>query len=587
MVSGPFRLFALACAGLAVACASPASRDRAGREWTVADLFAGPPEADVYADFLAGRYAGMVGDPAEAAVYTRRAWQRAPTDAGALENAVFASLMAGEAATAIDLSRRADPGLAANSPSALLALVIDDIAAGRGAKALTRLRATSPGLMNSDMTGYLHAWLTARSEGDTDAGVAMLKAPSSRRGSGVEAQSLQLYLQGLILVAAGRDAEALARFDEAGKLQASPPDLALKLHAQLLASIGDADGARSMLMRRPAVAAAGASMLALIDAGEPVKPPRLSLTEGAAVAIYLSSTGGLARSSPQIRTQRMSLALHLDPDLEPVRLMLAEALDDQDLRAEAIAVVSAIPVTSPYYPAARMRVALLHLALEQPDLAVIAAQQAVSASRRRDVLLGAGDIHRGADKPLEAEALFDEVVRADQAAGRKDWRPVFARATMRERLGRWEEAEADALSALEMEGQRAELLNFLGYAWVSRGENVAEGLDLIRRAAVAQPGQGYIIDSLGWAYFQLHDYAKAVEYLEQAAEMSPNNAEIIDHLGDAYWRAGRRLEAGFEWSAALALAKDPDLADAINHKLAHGLPDPAARALAAAPQSQQ
>lgn len=578
MVSGPFRFLALACAGLLVACASPPPR-----QWTLADLFAGPPDADVYGDFLAARYAGLVGDPREASIYLRRAYERSSTDPAALESAVFASLTAGEAAVAIDLSRGADASLVAASPSAILVLTVDDIAAGKAGRALARLRATPPGLATSDMTGFLHAWLTASAEGDVDAAVAMLKAPQSRRNSGVEA----MYLQGVILASAGRDAEALARFDEAGRGQGTAPDLALMLHAQLLASIGDGVGARAMLTRRPTVNAASAPILAQIEAGAPVKPPRFSISEGAAVAIYLSSASGLARSSPQVMTQRMALALRLDPHLDAVRLLLTEALDDQQLQAEAIAVAAAVPASSSYYPLAQLRVAQLHLALDQPDLAVDAANAAVAASRRREILLGAGDIYRQGGQLPEAEAMFDEAVRGDQAAGRRDWRPLFARARVREQLGRWAEAEADAVAAIEIEGQRAELLNFLGYGWVSRRENVAEGLDLIRRAALAQPGQGYIIDSLGWAYFQLHDYARAVEYLEQAAELSPESAEIIDHLGDAYWRAGRRLEAGFEWSAAQALASDPQLSDAIARKLAHGLPDAAPQALAAAPQLQQ
>ena len=60
----------------------------------------------------------------------------------------------------------------------------------------------------------------------------------------------------------------------------------------------------------------------------------------------------------------------------------------------------------------------------------------------------------------------------------------------------------DLNAALAIEPDRPELLNYLGYGWINRGERMAEGLALIKRAAEARPDQGYILDSLGWAYFQ-------------------------------------------------------------------------------------
>ena len=95
---------------------------------------------------------------------------------------------------------------------------------------------------------------------------------------------------------------------------------------------------------------------------------------------------------------------------------------------------------------------------------------------------------------------------------------------------------------------------------------------LITRAAEARPDQGYIIDSLGWAHFQLGQYDKAIEHLERAAELSPTDPEILDHLGDAYWRGGRQGEARFEWLAALDLKPEPAREITLREKLDKGLP---------------
>ncbi|HBJ91366.1 MAG TPA: hypothetical protein DDZ43_00680, partial [Hyphomonadaceae bacterium] len=64
-----------------------------------------------------------------------------------------------------------------------------------------------------------------------------------------------------------------------------------------------------------------------------------------------------------------------------------------------------------------------------------------------------------------------------------------------------------------------------------------------QQAVALQPYSGYIVDSLGWAYYRLGQYEQAVTYLEHAVELSSNDPTLNDHLGDAYWRVGRRIEA--------------------------------------------
>jgi nucleoid-associated protein YgaU len=47
---------------------------------------------------------------------------------------------------------------------------------------------------------------------------------------------------------------------------------------------------------------------------------------------------------------------------------------------------------------------------------------------------------------------------------------------------------------------------------------------------------------------------------------------LNDHLGDAYWRAGRKLEATFQWSHARDMKPEPDVLAEVEKKLAEGLP---------------
>jgi Flp pilus assembly protein TadD len=96
---------------------------------------------------------------------------------------------------------------------------------------------------------------------------------------------------------------------------------------------------------------------------------------------------------------------------------------------------------------------------------------------------------------------------------------------------------------------------------------------MIKRAVEQRADDGYIVDSLGWAYYRLGNYEEAVKHLDRAVELKPEDPTINDHLGDVYWRVGRRLEAHFQWSHARDLKPEPEELVKIEQKLKSGLPD--------------
>ena len=100
-----------------------------------------------------------------------------------------------------------------------------------------------------------------------------------------------------------------------------------------------------------------------------------------------------------------------------------------------------------------------------------------------------------------------------------------------------------------------------------------EGLGMIRKAVDLRPDDGYIVDSLGWAYYRLGRFDDAVSELERAVELRASDATINDHLGDAYWRAGRKLEAIFQWRTALAMKPEEAEVTKIKAKIKSGLPE--------------
>ena len=128
------------------------------------------------------------------------------------------------------------------------------------------------------------------------------------------------------------------------------------------------------------------------------------------------------------------------------------------------------------------------------------------------------------------------------------------------------------------EGARAvpdqpHVLNYLGYSWIDQGIKLDEGMEMIKKAVQQRPDDGYIVDSLGWAYYRVGNYEEATKQLERAIELKPEDPTINDHLGDAYWRVGRVLEARFQWAHARDLKPDAEDLPKIEEKLKEGLPD--------------
>ena len=56
---------------------------------------------------------------------------------------------------------------------------------------------------------------------------------------------------------------------------------------------------------------------------------------------------------------------------------------------------------------------------------------------------------------------------------------------------------------------QAARIKLLAYTWIDKGINLDEGLEMLKKAIELRANDGYIIDSLGWAYYMKKNYVKA------------------------------------------------------------------------------
>ena len=538
---------------LAAGCTATSPQDRGH----IATLMYGstrPAEADSYSAFLVARYAALTNDPRRALEGYEAAFDAAPGETELAERAVFAALMAGRFEDAARVAGEVEGAVAETSSLVRLTLAVDAIRERNYSRAEDYLHAGSYGHFNHTMAANLMAWLTLERSGPEAAKEQLL----TQLGDDPIIDSVTLYMLGTIHLAAGEDAEALAVFET---LWERGPRLAQATEAQarLLAQRGRTLEAMTILsaFRREVGPNPSIDRLkAELDAGDQVTVHRPSLREGAALAIYAPAAALSARTGSDLSGVYFSMALALDPGR----------------RGDAIAVLSEVPEQSEFYATARGQIAWALRRQGHNDEALEVANEALASTHDRDLMVQIGDLLTTLDRDGEAEEVFSRVIHMDVESGSMDWRIWLARGAARERLGRWGEAEADLRQALALSPDNAEILNHLGYNLVDRGLSLEEGMRLISRAVDLEPRSGLILDSLGWAYFKLGDYDRAVVHLERAVELTPGDPVINEHLGDAYWYTGRRLEARFQWRRALTLNPRPGDVTALHAKLETGLP---------------
>jgi len=182
-----------------------------------------------------------------------------------------------------------------------------------------------------------------------------------------------------------------------------------------------------------------------------------------------------------------------------------------------------------------------------------------------------GNHYRRLEAYDKAEDSYGEAIKLYEAKGEAGWFLYYVRGITRERLDLWSLAEKDFRKALSLNPNQPQVLNYLGYSLIEKNSNLDEALGMIERAVKESPDSGYIVDSLGWGYYKLGQYEKAVPNLERAAELMPIDPIVNDHLGDVYWMVGRKTEAKFQWRRALSFDPEADEIERIKKKLKVGL----------------
>jgi tetratricopeptide (TPR) repeat protein len=129
-----------------------------------------------------------------------------------------------------------------------------------------------------------------------------------------------------------------------------------------------------------------------------------------------------------------------------------------------------------------------------------------------------------------------------------------------ERAGQRTEAEKQFRKALEKDPDYAEALNYLGYMWAERGENLDESLRFIEKAVKLQPKNAAFLDSLGWVLHKLKRPAEALSQMQSAISLNGEpDATLYDHLGDIQAALKQYDQARMAWKKSIQVQPSAEI----------------------------
>src|ERR1700726_269258 len=535
--------------------------------------------------YLAARHASVERDASSAATFYRSALRTDPKNNELLDRAFVSSLADGDIDEAVKL---ADRVLTVDKSNRVARLVIGvrDLKQKKYATAQANINQSIRGPITDLVATLLSGW-ASYGAGDAKSAVANID-----KLTGPEWYPIFKDLHsGMILELAGKDKDAGLRLERAYKLD----DAMLRVaddYARWLSRNKDGAAAAAVyeafdkkLPRHPLVLEG----LRETKAGKKLTPLVDSPQAGAAEALYGIGATLTRHGGEDLALVYLQLSLYLAPNHPLALLSLADLFESVKKPAMAINIYERMPGNSPLKSNAQIQLAPNLDAADRSDEA-IKILKGVKAEDPKDIeaIMGLGNIERGRKKFADCVQTYSQGIDTLPSASEKaNWVYYYYRGICEERSKQWNKAEADMRKALDLQPEQPHVLNYLGYSWIDQGINLDEGMKMIKRAVEQRPDDGYIVDSLGWAYYRIGNYDDAVKNLERAIDLKPEDPTINDHLGDAYWRVGRTLEAKFQWAHARDLKPEPEDLPKIEAKIENGLPDDASSSAASADKKKE
>jgi len=521
-----------------------------------------------YGHYLAARQAEVERDNGRAADLLAITLAEDPDNLDLLNESFLLLASEGRIEEAARAAERID-ALDPKSPTAGMVLAARDMIAGDYKAADARLAKLSPEGVNRLVLPMARAWLALANKGPDEA----LKVLDELNAIPGLEPMVHLHA-GAILDVANRVPAAETEFKQLVEAEGTTLRV-VEIVGNFYQRHGKPEQARAVydkfLAENPESTTLEIPMAALA-AGKAPAPVIADVGDGLAETFF--NLASILSREEVVDTAMVFLrvSLALKPDYPIAQTLLGEMLAGQGRTADAVAAYRKVAPDSSFAWPARLEVAKGLDEIDRADEAIELLRAMIEERKdRSDAATTLGNILRSHERFEEAAAVYDIAVSRIEKPRPENWPLFYSRGIALERIKEWDRAEVDFKHALELEPEQPYVMNYLAYSWIEQGQHFDEALKMLERAVDLKPEDGYIVDSLGWVYYRLGQYDKAVITLERAVELEPADPTITDHLGDAYWKAGRKNEARYQWRRALLFDPEEDQVAPIQAKVERGL----------------
>lgn len=516
--------------------------------------------------YLIGRHAQLEQDWHEAGKSYYRLLKNSDGNVDLVKRAMVLSVGSGEMETAVELAQRIVESNDKDSALALLILAVQSLKEQDYKETLGHLDAMSLGGVAAIVKPALMPWVTYAD--------SKTFPPLQSVSNG-----LTVYNEVLASDFAG-DKERL-------KTLATQYVPRATLSAKLSEQIGDILVRNDLreealtVYKKIDTEASVVSKIEKLEKGEPIDKDTLfqaveSVEKGIAMALTDMAVLFYQENGTDSSRIFAHMAIYLDDTQKDSQALLAYMAADIGRPNDAISYFSSITSENQdEYIDAQRQIARLYEDEDKILLAVETLKSLVSKTDSIEAQIQIGDIYRHEEEYRKALDAYNTAFKMiDNPDDTKYWSLYYSRGIANERVGKMDDAEKDLRKALSYKPDHPFILNYLGYSFADKGENLDEALQMIQKAVDLEPNDGYIADSLGWVYFRMERYDDALPHLEKAAELLPYDPTINDHLGDLYWQLGRKQEARFQWRRALSNTELEEDKPQIEAKIENGLEEP-------------
>ncbi len=529
------------------------------------------PGQTLSGNYIAGRHAQAIRDNVSATKFLDAALEQSPKNLRLLNRAFVFNLAEGKIKQAIKLAKRLRE-INSKSSIVIYTLAVEGLKQREYDKTISFLSELPGTNLDNYIGPLLKAWAFAGLKDREKALAALNALPKKNRGGAI--YNIQLAL---LNEAFGANEKSEAAFRSATDNLRQVSFRMVALFGAFLERNDKKEEAKTFYQEFIKVRAENdlvKNLLARLERG--INPSSNIPNPAAGAAESLFNLAGLIQNQRVIETALIfsQLSLYLRPEFPVLQIQIANILERLQYFKKANDVYTNINSKSQFSWSAQLQLAANLDRLDRTNDAVFNLKK-MAAQKPSDPTpsIALGDILRSRERHTEAIAAYDTALDRIKKPKARHWSLFYARGISLEQLKKWPRAERDFLKALDLNADQPLVLNYLGYSWVDRGQNLERAQQMIVKAVALRPNDGYIADSLGWVYYKVGKYTDAVKELDRAVELLPADPIINDHLGDAFWRVGRVREAKFQWNRVLGLKLKPELEAQVKRKLKVGLKD--------------